>query len=113
MTKDGDSRRNDMVSICFSHRFSILSFLFGFCIRNEIETEWRRCHVRSAQMIEYWNKNGKHAMLLTNNFDLPKRETIGIYDNQWQMKPLFKQPKLYFPLMCFYTESVGAIESQR
>ena len=64
-------------------------------------------------MIEYWTKDGKHTTLTTNNFDLPERETIDIYDNRWQMELLFKQPKLYFSLMCFYNESADAIESQR
>ena len=53
--------------------------------------------VHTARMIEYWNKDGKHATLLTNNFDLPEQEIIGIYDNRWQIELLFKQLKQNFP----------------
>ena len=67
----------------------------------------------SAQMIAYWTTDGKHATLPTNNFDLPERETIGIYDNQWQMETLFWQSKLYVLLICFYNESADTIESQK
>ena len=63
-------------------------------------------------MIEYWDKDGKHATLLTNNFDLSEQEIIAIYDNRWQIELLFKQLKQNFPLKYFYGESVNAIESQ-
>lgn len=63
-------------------------------------------------MIEFWNEDGKHATLLTNNLDLAKQEIIDIYDNRWQIELLFKQLKQNFPLKYFYGESVNAIESQ-
>ena len=66
----------------------------------------------TARMIEYWDKDGKHATLLTNNFDLSEQEIIAIYDNRWQIELLFKQLKQNFPLKYFYGESVNAIESQ-
>lgn len=65
-----------------------------------------------SRMIEYWNKDGKHATLLTNNFELSEREILGVYDNRWQIELLFKQLKQNFPLKYFYGESVNAIESQ-
>ena len=68
--------------------------------------------VHISRMIEYWTKDGKHATLLTNNFDLSEYEIIGIYDNRWQIELLFKQLKQNFPLKYFYGESVNAIESQ-
>ena len=66
----------------------------------------------TARMIEYWTKDGKHATLLTNNFDLPESDIIKIYDHRWQIELLFKQLKQNFPLKYFYGESVNAIESQ-
>lgn len=63
-------------------------------------------------MIEFWNEDGKHATLLTNNLDLAKQEIIDIYDNRWQIELLFKQLKQNFSLKYFYGESVNAIESQ-
>lgn len=63
-------------------------------------------------MIEFWNEDGKHATLLTNNLDLAKQEIIDIYDNRWQIELLFKQLKQNFPLKYFYGESANAIESQ-
>ena len=36
-------------------------------------------------MIEYWTRDGKHATLLTNNFDLSEQEIIDIYGNRWQL----------------------------
>lgn len=68
--------------------------------------------VHTARMIEFWNEDGKHATLLTNNFDLAEQEIIDIYDNRWQIELLFKQLKQNFPLKYFYGESVNAIESQ-
>lgn len=68
--------------------------------------------VHTASMIEFWNEDGKHATLLTNNFDLAEQEIIDIYDNRWQIELLFKQLKQNFPLKYFYGESVNAIESQ-
>jgi IS4 transposase len=68
--------------------------------------------VHTARMIEFWNEDGKHATLLTNNFDLAEQEIIDIYDNRWQIELLFKQLKQNFPLKYFYSESVNAIESQ-
>ena len=68
--------------------------------------------VHTARMIEYWNEDGKHATLLTNNFDLSEHEIIAIYDHRWQIELLFKQLKQNFPLKYFYGESVNAIESQ-
>lgn len=65
-----------------------------------------------SRMIEYWNKDGKHATLLTNNFELSEQEILGVYDNRWQIELLFKQLKQNFPLKYFYGESVNAIESQ-
>lgn len=65
-----------------------------------------------SRMIEYWDKDGKHATLLTNNFELSEQEIIGVYDNRWQIELLFKQLKQNFPLKYFYGESVNAIESQ-
>lgn len=47
--------------------------------------------VHTARMIEFWNEDGKHATLLTNNFDLAEQEIIDIYDNRWQIELLFKQ----------------------
>lgn len=66
----------------------------------------------TARMIEYWTKDGIHATLLTNNFDLQEAEIIEIYDHRWQIEQLFKQLKQNFPLKYFYGESVNAIESQ-
>jgi len=63
-------------------------------------------------MIEFWNEDGKHATLLTNNLDLAKQEIIDIYDNRWQIELLFKHLKQNFPLKYFYGESVNAFESQ-
>lgn len=65
-----------------------------------------------SRMIEYWDKDGKHATLLTNNFELSEQEIICVYDNRWQIELLFKQLKQNFPLKYFYGESVNAIESQ-
>ena len=65
-----------------------------------------------SRMIEYWDKDGKHATLLTNNFELSEQEIVDIYDNRWQIELLFKQLKQNFPLKYFYGESVNAIESQ-
>ena len=39
----------------------------------------------TARMIEYWTRDGKHATLLTNNFDLSEQEIIDIYGNRWQL----------------------------
>ena len=63
-------------------------------------------------MIEYWDKDGKHATLLTNNFELSGQEIVAIYDNRWQIELLFKQLKQNFPLKYIYGESVTSIESQ-
>ena len=65
-----------------------------------------------SRMIEYWDKDGSHATLLTNNFDLPEQAIIDIYGHRWQIELLFKQLKQNFPLKYFYGESVNAIESQ-
>ena len=64
-------------------------------------------------MIEYWTNDGKYNTLTTNNFNLKERKIMGICDNQWLTELPSKQPKRYFPLMCFYNESADAIESQR
>ena len=47
--------------------------------------------LHTARMIEYWDKDGKHATLLTNNFELSGQEIVAIYDNRWQIELLFKQ----------------------
>ena len=65
-----------------------------------------------SRMIEYWDKDGRHATLLTNNFDLSEQAIIDIYGHRWQIELLFKQLKQNFPLKYFYGESVNAIESQ-
>ena len=66
----------------------------------------------TARMIEYRTEDGKHATLLTNNFDLTEADIIEIYNHRWQIEQLFKQLKQNFPLKYFYGESVNAIESQ-
>ena len=68
--------------------------------------------LHTARMIEYWDKDGKHATLLTNNFELSGQEIVAIYDNRWQIELLFKQLKQNFPLKYIYGESVTSIESQ-
>ena len=67
--------------------------------------------LHTTRMIECWGKDGKHATLLTNNFELSEQEIVAIYDNRWQIELLFKQLKQNFPLKYFYGESVTAIES--
>ena len=47
--------------------------------------------LHTARMIEYWDNDGKHATLLTNNFELSEQEIVAIYDNRWQIELLFKQ----------------------
>ena len=37
--------------------------------------------LHTARMIEYWDNDGKHATLLTNNFELSEQEIVAIYDN--------------------------------
>lgn len=54
--------------------------------------------LHTAHMIEYWGKDGKHATLLTNNYELFEQEIVAIYDNRWQIELLFKQLKQNFPL---------------
>lgn len=44
----------------------------------------------TARMIEYWTKEGRHATLLTNNFELPESDIIEIYGHRWQIELLFK-----------------------
>ena len=66
----------------------------------------------NARMIEYWTAEGRHAMLLTNNFDMQEWDIVEVYARRWQIELLFKQLKQNFPLKYFYGESVNAIESQ-
>lgn len=68
--------------------------------------------LHTARMIECWDKDGKHATLMTNNFELSEQENVSINDNRWQIELLFKQLKQKFPLKYFYGERVIAIESQ-
>jgi hypothetical protein len=66
----------------------------------------------TARMIEYWTADGRHATLLTNNFDMQEWDIVEVYARRWQIELLFKQLKQNFPLKYFYGESVNAIESQ-
>ena len=66
----------------------------------------------TARMIEYWTADGRHATLLTNNFDMQEWDIVEFYARRWQIELLFKQLKQNFPLKYFYGESVNAIESQ-
>ena len=87
MIKDRDSRCNDMVSIGFSHRFSTLSFLLGFCISNEIEKAmsnipgtWgchgKTCHQAPPQQPHLLNHTTNYYGVVTNTDDIDTSSVI-------------------------------------
>ena len=69
----------------------------------------------TARRVELWIKDKneyKHAVLLTNNFDLTAEELAEIYKRRWAIEMLYKQLKQNFQLHFFLGDSENAIKIQ-
>lgn len=85
----------------------------GQATYHESVVEFNKDNIRhKARLVECWNEDSKHIVLLTNNFELSLEEIVEIYARRWDIELIFKQLKQNFPLKYFYGDSVNAIKTQ-